>query len=172
MVSSTRLHELLTGRYIRHASHIQITRHKMGMSPRFMSECDLAVLVRWKSSSDVAITAKARDVLRKLAEAADQLPSDRTSVVHIGFEAVEGDDVECARYEKILKSTASFDPGGKRLSHVYCHYFVPESPPDQAWAFDETIQWRRISGIDPPPLGEPFLILPKEGATREGAHWR
>lgn len=172
MVASTRLHELLTGRYIRHAGHIQITRHKMGMSPRFMRECDLAVLVRWKSSSDVAIAAKARDVLRKISEAADQLPPNKPSVVHIGFEAVEGDDVERARYEKILQSTAKFDAGGKPLSHVYCHYFVPESPPDQAWAFDETVQWQQISGKDPRPLGEPFLILPKGGVTREGPHWR
>jgi hypothetical protein len=172
MVSSTRLHELLTGRYIRHASHIQITRHRVGISPRYMSECDLAVLARWKSSSDAAITAKARDVLRKLAEAADQLPSDRMSIVHIGFEAVEGDDVERARHEKILKSTASFDAGGKPLSHVYCHYFVPESPPDQAWAFDETIQWQRISGEDPRPLREPFLILPEGEQARRGPHWR
>lgn len=172
MVSSTRLHELLTGRYIRHASHIQITRHKVGMSPRFMKKCDLAVLARWKSGSDVAIAAKARDVLRKLAEAADQLPPDKTSVVHIGFEAVEGDDVERVRYKKILQSTAGFDAGGKPLSHVYCHYFVPESPPDQAWAFDETVQWQRITGNDPRPLDEPFLILPNGGQIRAGAHWR
>lgn len=29
----------------------------------------------------------------------------------------------------------------KQLEYVYCHYFVPESPPNERWAFDETAQW-------------------------------
>lgn len=28
------------------------------------------------------------------------------------------------------------------LSTVYCHHLVSESPPDELWAFDKTVQWR------------------------------
>ena len=109
--------------------------------------------------------------MRKLAEAHDQLPADRELIVHIGFEAVEGDEVEKARYEKILASTGRFDAKGKPLRFVYCHYFVPESPPDEAWAFDETVQWRRITGSNQRPLAEPFLVVPEGGRVLSGVHW-
>jgi hypothetical protein len=88
-----------------------------------------------------------------------------------GFEALEGDEVEKARYEKILASTGRFDAKGKPLRFVYCHYFVPESPPDEAWAFDETVQWRRITGSNQRPLAEPFLVLPEGGRVLSGVHW-
>lgn len=171
LAAGTRLHQLLAGRYIRHANYNQIIRFQPGASPRYIGECDLAILFRWQNSSSISIGAKARDVMRKLAEAHDQLPSNTDSIVHIGFEAVEGDDVEKARYEKILASTGRFDAKGKPLRYVYCHYFVPESPPDEAWAYDETVQWRRISGDIPRPLAEPFLVLPRDGGVRSGVHW-
>lgn len=171
LAAGTRLHQLLTGRYIRHANYVQLLRYKFGISPRYIGECDRAILLRWQSSAAASISAKARDVVRKLAEATRQLPPDTDSIVHIGFEAVEGDAVERARFEKVLASTAAFDPEGKPLRYVYCHYFVPESPPDKAWAFDETVQWRRISGNLPRPLERPFLVLPDTDGMREGPHW-
>src|SRR5690606_5136889 len=85
--AGTRLHELLTGRYIRHANYNQVIHFQPGNSPRFIGECDLAILLRWQNSSSVSIRAKARDVMRKLADAHDQLPADKESIVHIGFEA-------------------------------------------------------------------------------------
>jgi hypothetical protein len=145
---------------------------RQAMSPRYLAECDLAILLRWQTLAPAAVDAKATDVLRKLAEANRQLPTDKSGIVHIGFEAVEGDDVERARYEKILTSTGKFDPEGKPLRYVYCHYFVPESPPDQAWAFDETVQWRRISGSGRRPLRSPFLVLPDTAEARRGTHWQ
>lgn len=171
LAAGTRLHQLLAGRYIRHANYNQVIRFQPAGSPRYISECDLAVLFRWQNSSQASISAKARDVMRKLVEAHDQLPADMDSIVHIGFEAVEGDEVEKARFEKILASTGRFDAKGKPLRYVYCHYFVPESPPDEAWAFDETVQWRRITGELPRPLNEPFLVLPDGGPVRSGVHW-
>lgn len=171
LAAGTRLQELLTGRYIRHANYLQVVHFQAGMSPRYMGDCDFAALLRWQTSSQTATSAKARDVLRKLAEANRQLPRDKPSVVHIGFEAVEGDAVEKVRYEKILASTSAFDPEGKPLRYVYCHYFVPESPPDEAWAFDETVQWVRITGTEPRPLDPALLVMPDEEGSRGGPHW-
>jgi hypothetical protein len=169
---SSRLMEVITGEYIRNRSFLQSLRIQHGDNPRYIDECDLAIVLRWQSISDQAISGKARDVLRKLAEANRQLPEGRRGIVHIGFEAVEGDAVERARYDKIIASTAAFDPESKRLEYVYCHYFVPESPPDQSWAFDETTQRRGIRPEGPPPLPEQFLIMPDNAEERQGPHWR
>ena len=109
--------------------------------------------------------------MKRLSEANEQLPSGRPSIIHIGWEAVEGDAVERARYEKIISSTARFDPRGKQLEYVYCHYLVPESPPDGSWAFDETTQWCGIRPTGPHPLGNVSLVLPEEANSRPGVHW-
>lgn len=169
--ASTRLQELLTGQYVRHARILQAVRTRQGMSPRYIKACDLAILLQWQSLAPASIDAKARDVLKKLAEANSQLPDDKPGIVHIGFEAVEGDEVERARYAKILASTGNFDPKGKPLEYVYIHYFVPESPPDEAWAFDETVHWQKIGGTDPRPLRSAFLVMPGGVQGRDGPHW-
>lgn len=170
--AGTRLQQLLTGEYVRHARYLQVLRTRAGMSPRYVAACDFAIMLRWQSLAPSSIDAKARDVLKRLADANRQLPDDRPGIIHIGFEAVEGDEVEHARYEKILESTGRFDPQGKPLRYVYVHYFVPESPPDEAWAFDETVHWRRIAGTDPRPLKSAFLVMPPGVQGRDGAHWQ
>jgi hypothetical protein len=168
---SARLTEIITGEYIRNRNFLQILRMKFADNPRWIEDCDFAVVLRWQSTSDAATSGKARDVIRKLSEANEQLPEGRRSIVHIGFEAVEGDDVERARFDKIVASTQTFDPQGKRLEYVYCHYFVPESPPDQSWAYDETSQERPIRPEGPSPLKERFLVMPPGTAQRRGPHW-
>jgi hypothetical protein len=172
LAGSSRLIQLLTGQYIRHAPYNSALRLKFADNPRYIEDCDCAVLFRWESGSEVAIDAKARDILKKVAEATDQLPSDRPGVVHIGFEAVEGDRVEQRRQAKILKTVSEFDAGEKPLQYVYTHYMVPESPPDEAWAYDETTQWIGVKAALPPPVAKMFTVLPRESAARSGPHWR
>lgn len=129
LASSSRMLELLSGRYVRHANFVQVGRLKLADNPRYVRECDLAVLLRWESASPEAIDSKARDITTKLSEANDQLPADRPGVVHIGFEAVEGDDVERARHRKIIERAQAFDPRGKPLEYVYCHISCPKARP-------------------------------------------
>ena len=99
------------------------------------------------------------------------LSSDIPGVIHIGFEAVSGDLVEQRRYDKIVARTNAFDPAGSRLEFIYCHYFAPETTPEEPWAIDETIHWisnyRRQRDR---PLRDTSLLLP-EGPTRKGVHW-
>lgn len=170
--SSMRILELLTGRYLRHANYRTMLRTTPGDNPRYVDACDLAVVLHWESLAEAAVDAKARDIRKKLSEATAQLPDGRSSIVHIGFEAVEGDRVERLRYEKIMATARQFDPAGKQLEYVYCHYFVPESPPDECWAFDETTQWCAINKSRPRPLGDIFLVLPAAADNRAGPHWQ
>lgn len=171
MGASSRILELLSGRYIRNANYVSAMRVNLADNPRWIDDCDLAVLLRWDTTSTAAIDGKARDIMKKLAEATEQLPGDTPSIVHIGFEAVDGDHVERARYEKILASARRFDSEGKLLEYVYCHYFVPESPPDEAWAYDETTQFCPIRPQGPPPLDQLFLVIPTAVDSRPGPHW-
>ena len=169
--SGTQILRLLSGEYVRNASYISLLNAKPSSNPRWIDSCDLAILLHWELSSAEAISAKARDITKRLAEANDQVPADRPSIVHIGFEAVDGDVVEQARYQKILETTRRFDPAGKNLQYVYCHYLVPESPPDEAWAFDETVQCCPIRPTQERPLASAFLA-PYGGQPRIGVHWQ
>lgn len=170
--SSHRILELLTGRYVRNAHYQTLLRTRPGHNPRYVDECDLAVVLDWESLSEEALSSKARDIRKKLSEANAQLPEERPSIVHIGFEAVEGDKVERLRHAKILATARQFDPGAKQLEYVYCHYFVPESPPHECWAFDETTQWCAIRPKQARPLDTCFLVLPPGANNRGGPHWR
>ena len=173
MGASNRILELITGRYMRHANYVQVMRCKYADNPRYVKGCNQAILLRWESAAPAAIEAKARDITKKLSEANDQLPADRPGIVHVGFEAVEGDVVEEARYRKILASTRRFDPGDRPLEYIYCYYLVPESLPDEAWAYDETTQWCPIRpNGNPQPLTDVFLVNPETSEARDGTHWR
>lgn len=170
--SSHRILELLTGRYVRNAKYQTLLRTTLGDNPRYVKSCNLAVVLNWESLSDSALDNKARDIRRKLSEANAQLPDGRPSIVHIGFEAVEGDNVERLRHAKILATARKFDPEGKQLEYIYCHYFVPESPPHECWAFDETTQWCPVRPTHARPLDKVFLVLPSDSHDRNGPHWQ
>ncbi|MBK1781733.1 hypothetical protein JHL22_10935 [Advenella sp. WQ 585] len=170
--SSHRMLELLTGSYVRNANYKTLLRKTPGSNPRYVEACDMAVVLNWESQSDDALNGKARDIRKKLSEANAQLPEGRPSIVHIGFEAVEGDKVERLRYEKIVATAQQFNPGDKQLEYIYCHYLVPESPPHECWAFDETAQWCAIRPTQARPLDSSFLVLPSGAHNRQGPHWQ
>ena len=143
----------------------------MAENPLYVAECDQAIVLDWESHSPAAIDGKARDVLKRLADGVRQLPDDRPGVIHIGFEAVDGDDVERLRYDKVVRTITNFDPQGKGLEHVYVHWFAPESSPNRSEAFDETCHWAGRRPEHLRPLRDDMLVLAPDGPTREGVHW-
>lgn len=168
---STRLAQLLTGRYKRHQAMISSLRIKFADNPRYIEDCDYATVLEWTPLAPASISGRARDVLRKVADGLGQLPLDRPGIIHVGFEAVEGDAVEQLRYQRIGASMAEFDPGETPLEYVYSHFLAPESPPDHGWAYDETTDWRGIRPTAPRPLVRPFLVLDESAQQRLGGHW-
>jgi hypothetical protein len=171
LIASTRMQQLLTGSYARDASMLTALKVKFAGSPRYADACDLAVVCRWQCLAEAAISAKARDILRHVAAAAEQLPDDRPAVVHVGLEALNGDAVERARYAKVLASLKAFDPGSKQLEYVYCHYLAPESPPDGFFDYEETAHWQAIRPRAERPLRSPALVVPEGENMREGFLW-
>ena len=168
---SPTFNNLITGSYRRYDSLIEASRIRHAVNPHFIEELDLAVMARWSSDSEAAIEKKARDIQAKLVEANRQLPHDIPGVVHIGFEALAGDDVEQRRYEKIIDRARRFARGNSRLEFIYCHYFAPESTSEEPWAIDETFQWIGIRKNNR-PLEKAMLLLPDgDSPSRLGVHW-
>ena len=64
-------------------------------------EALLVASVSWHSDAPDALRKKARHVLRHLAKAVKQLPTGRSSAVHIGLDALDGNLVEALRYVNI-----------------------------------------------------------------------
>lgn len=168
---STRLAQLLTGRYKRHQAMISSLRIKFADNPRYIEDCDYATILEWTPLAPASISGRARDVLRKVADGLGQLPKGRPGIIHVGFEAVDGDAVEQLRYQRIVASMGEFDPREIPLEYVYSHFLAPESPPDQGWAYDETTDWRGIRPTAPRPLIRPFLVLDERAQQRLGGHW-
>lgn len=170
-MNSSRLHELLTGAYKRNAHIITALRVLRADNPLYLAECDTGTVFDWDSRSIGSVDGKARDVLKRLSDATKQLPDGRSCIVHIGLEAVDGMDVERARYEKVINSIGNFDPGTKQLEYVYVTWFAPECPPNNQGAFDETCHWQAVRKLHPRPLAEGLLFLSPEVPSREGVHW-
>ncbi len=162
--------KMLTGRYERYDSLLVVQRVKHAANPHYIDDIDLAVAARWKSLSEISIEKRARDILGRLAEANDQLPTDIPGVTHIGFEALGDDVIEQRRFEKILSTARNFDRGKTALEYIYCHYFAPEASPEETWAIDETIQWIGIRETGRPLL-KGSLVIPQDNEGRTGVHW-
>lgn len=170
-MNSPRLQELLTGEYKRNGSFVSSFHAKRADNPLYMAACDQAIVLDWESRSSAAIDGRARDVLKRLADGNRQLPSGRRGVIHIGFEAVDGMEVEQARYEKVQQTLRTFDPGEKQLEYVYVSWLAPECPPDGTEGYDETCHWQAVRATGPRPLIDAMLILPPGTAGRPGVHW-
>lgn len=162
---SSKFSQLLTGSYQRAESMLSMMMIEPASNPHFIKSIDSAVICRWKSLSEDAVEKKARDIMKRLSEANDQLPSDVAGAVHIGFEALGEDAIEQRRYEKIVETARKFDRGGSGLEVIYCHYYAPDPAPDEVWAIDETVQW-----IGRGPL-EDARLLPSDSAGRAGVYW-
>jgi hypothetical protein len=163
---SSKFTQLLTGSYQRAESMLAMMSLKPASNPHFIESLGSAVVCRWVSHSEDAVEKKARDIMKRLSDANEQLPSNVAGVVHIGFEALGADLIEQRRYEKIIDTARKFDRGSSGLEVIYCNYFAPDPAPDEVWAIDETVQW--IGRGRPLKDGR---LLPSDSAGRSGVHW-
>ena len=171
-LNGTRMHELLLGKYKRNASVLTNLFMHRADNPLYIKACERGAVCNWSSVNQAATESKARDVLKRVSEGCAQLTDGRRGVVHIGLEAVEGNDVERARYDRLRRSLKGFDTKGKLLEYVYIHWFAPESPPAEAYSFDESRHCEVIRPMGSYPIQE-FLVLPAGAPndTRAGGHW-
>jgi hypothetical protein len=162
--------EMLLGSYRRYDNHLIMQKVVHAPNPHFIDDIELAVAARWTSLSNQAIDRKARDVMSKVVDAHKQLPSDVSGVIHIGFEALGGKEVEARRYEKIKNSLQMFDSKGKPLEAVLCNVFSPEASPTETWAMDETCIYHTVA-LNKIPLSKLTLVVPDNIPITDGVHW-
>lgn len=177
--SSSRERQVITGK---HAPDMGLTyairgsRVSIGECPSpanmYWDKINFAVAALWCCDAEASINSKARSIVKRLSEANGQLSGNRPGIVHLGIEALEGDQVERLRFNRTLVMLHEFDPRSKPLKWVIIHYLKGEAPPDGLWAIDETHYWQRMGeGEEPRPLSNLFVVLPPSADSRPGVHW-
>lgn len=156
--------------YVMAASEVRIGGHR-GVN-KYVDDIKWAACAYRRCDAPQAIKAKARDIRTHLSDAVSQLPSSGRSVVHIGMETSDGEDVEAERFAKIARTAMSFDARGKDLRFIYTHLFESYSPPDGPWVLDETIYKFGANAVDnPEPLSLHHAVTPAVEGDDDGFHW-
>ncbi|MEO1322965.1 MAG: hypothetical protein AAFV59_08165 [Pseudomonadota bacterium] len=171
MMGSSRFRELVLGKHYPRSSFIEIAELKPAYIPRFIEDVGIVIGCRYKSLSEYSMERRARDIRRQLTKAFGQLPSDRPSIIHVGFDALEEPEVEAVRAAKIVEAVRTFKAPGVQLQWVFAHHFVPDSPPDAAWIFDETVQSFSFGSASDPPLESAFVMQTRPENESPFGHW-
>lgn len=95
------INKLLTDSCIRYDNLNAVQRVKHAANPHFIDRVDQAIILRTRSLSECAVEMEAHDIKRKLVEANQQLPEDRSGVIHVGLEPLGDDPIEKRRYERL-----------------------------------------------------------------------
>lgn len=144
-------------------------------------DCDVPVLgayieeIGWACGitrdfdSDVSINKKARDVIKHLSEAVEQVPANKPSIIHLAAETLEGKDVERRRTEKVMASIPTFVTN-KHILGVRFHRFQANQRVDKLFEFDETVDKFQIDGakLDDIPFN---VVIPNDVEMKHGSHW-
>ncbi|RYF47155.1 MAG: hypothetical protein EOO38_12700, partial [Cytophagaceae bacterium] len=135
------------------------------MARSFWDSISFGCGVTWKCTAENAIEMQARDLKALFARAIEQLPSERTGIVHVMSETLAGNDVEKRRSEKVARSIRTFAIDRPVVGLLY-HRIQTESPIDGPFNMDESVTdyW-----IDEKvrPLFPHFVFVPRTIAGRE-----
>jgi hypothetical protein len=138
--NGSRLIQLLFGAYEpgRRGYHYLFYGKLDKKRPLFISEVSYAAGLSWACDAARSFAAKARDVRDRLNDAIAQLPAADPGIVHVAVESYDGPVVERIRNERITKSLSGIRDR-KELRVVHVHLVSFDSPPDEAWAVEETV---------------------------------
>ena len=150
----------------------QSTEPHSGMFGWFITNVSHVFAAKWKCVADASIEKKAKDVTKHLSKAVKQAPADARTVIHIGYETLNGPIVEVARDQKIVSTLNSFDFGDKDIACVFCHSFQSRTFPDGEYDFAETTRHRAYSLMPDDILHERLLFGTEAGIkVKNDTHW-
>jgi hypothetical protein len=96
--SGSRERQVITGQHIPYFGLTYVvggSRVKIGSRPNnfnlYWDHINFVAAAYWRCDAEASIEAKARNVIKRLSSATDQLSGGRPGIVHIGIEASEGD---------------------------------------------------------------------------------
>ncbi len=107
-------------------------------NPLFVKAIKFAAGISWSCDAPRALAAKARDIRNRVKDAIDQLPAEHAGIVHVAVESYDGLVVEHIRNRRITVTLGALQHR-KLLRFVHVHLLNFESPPDEAWAVEETV---------------------------------
>lgn len=122
---------------------------------------------------------KAKDIVKLLSGATDQVTTTIPSIVHIALETVEGTEVEHIRTKKIRARIAEFDFGQgskrKQVAMVKVHRFQSHQRLQMDFEVDESIDTFYIKESSTPlesllevPMG---VLVPSNESLLRTSHW-
>lgn len=171
---SSRMVELLVGRYAADRDHsVAADWTPAPNRPLYATAISQASVVSWISGSFAAAKRKARHFRSLVARAAEQLPGDCPGVIHVGYEARDGNSVDQRRHLLNILEMKRFEPGDSRLRWVYGNYMSPEhtNAPNESMALSETTAAYRI-GRQKTAEPLPGHVLFDSESGLPGNHWR
>ncbi len=170
---SSRMVELLVGEYVPFADHnVAADWTPAEERPLHATAISQASVVSWLSGSSQAAFRKGRHFRAIVGRATEQLPGDCPAVIHVGYEARDGNTVDGRRHQLNQQEMRDFDPGRSRLRWVYGNYLSPEhtTARDEASALSETTATYRIGRHRTnDPLPRHLLFDDQPGDP--GCHW-
>lgn len=171
---SSRMIELLVGKYLHEASHSLSARWRPWREHSLYADAVYqASVVSWLSGSSDAVNKKARHFRSVVAKAEAQLPPDMPGVIHVGVGMATSQLVEATRHLQNRWELRDFRPATSRLRWVYSNIFAPEvtTRQDESWALNETtIPYRIGRHSTSEPLPGHSLLTP-DTDMRPGVHW-
>lgn len=171
---SSRMLELLVGVNLPHVDYSLEAEWTPATSrPLYATAVGQASVVRWRSVSSEAAKRKARHFRTLVARATEQLPLDCPGVIHVGYEARDGNSVDQLRHVLNSREIERFDPGEVRLRWVYGHYMSPEhtTARNESLALSETTAPYKVGRHrTPEPLPNHVLFSNEAGVS--GHHWK
>ena len=172
-ITSSSLGALVTGEYFPSVDFTCVLHGKPSpLHPTYLDEIDFISCARWSCDANAAILKKARDIRRQLADATDQLPNNKASIIHLGIESHDGPIVEDERFKRIINTVSFWNSKNKDLQWIYCHIFDPQAPPDKNWDFGETCLIFSKQNVSDSPLNDYNLVALKNMDTSNGVFWQ
>lgn len=137
----------------------------------FISGINSAISAKWECVASESINAKAKDVTKLLSKAIAQAPDNGTTCIHIGYETLNGSEIEIVRHAKIAETVRNFDYLGKDIHTIFFNAMQPISKID-FFECAETTTYFSVGGKDPRNILNEMLLLDKPGTTYEkSTHW-
>ena len=132
--------------------------------------------VQWASGitrvidAEESIEKKARNVKGLLVDAIEQVPKDAKSIIHIAYEALDGEDVERRRVEKVMASIPFFKTH-KLVSGICLHRLTTNVKIDKLWELDETVAWFLPEGSRALEMVPMTVVIPSDADEVKREEW-
>lgn len=170
---SSRMVELLTGAYAPYVDHSVVADWiPAAQRPFHATAMSRASVVSWRSDSTDAAKRKARHFRALVAKAEEQLPDEYPGIVHVGYEARDGNSVDNLRHKLNSMEMKTFVPSDSQLRWVYGNYLSPEhtNARNESCAISETTATYKIGKhFTRSPLPNHLLFDSRRG--NPGTHW-